>query len=308
MDIQIVLSTISVMGIMIAIGTFFAYRVDVTREVKYTLILIILNVAVPAVILNGVFSVEMTGQTLSLAAMVFGISLAYHLLALGMVGLFARIFRFKSTFAVKMMILGALGNTGFIGIPLAATIFGAEGGFLAAIFDAGLSVIVYTVVLYILQIEGKFQFRQLKAVINIPIMAILLGILVAVTGFEPPQMVIQLTSMLAGLAAPMAMLYVGMLLPPLFKKKRKVFFPEVWFPLSFRLLVIPLTVMVIFNVFSFDGWIANMIVLQTAMPTAMVIAVLFSRYTEEEDTAVVTIFSSTLLSLATIPLIAFLMT
>jgi len=65
--------------------------------------------------------------------------------------------------------------------------------------------------------------------------------------------------------------------------------------------------MVLFSLISFDGWIANMIVLQTAMPTAMVVAVLFSRYTDEEDSAVVTIFSSTLLCLATIPLIAFLM-
>ncbi|TDL31434.1 auxin efflux carrier [Jeotgalibacillus sp. S-D1] len=307
MDIQVVITTICVMGIMIAIGALFATRVNVTQEVKYVLILLILNIAVPAVILNGIFSVEMTGETLSLAAKVFGISIAYHLGALALVAAFAKIARFKSTFAIKMTILGALGNTGFIGIPLAATIFGAPGGFLAAIFDAGLSFIVYTVVIYLLQAEGRFHLRQLKAVINVPVMAIIIGILVAVTGFKPPQMVIQLTNILAGIAAPMAMLYVGMLLPPLLKKKRQVFFPEIWFPLSFRLLAIPLSMMAIFALVSFEGWIANMIVLQTAMPTAMVVAVLFSRFTDEEDTAVVTIFASTLLSLATIPFLAYLM-
>ncbi|MGD7045028.1 AEC family transporter [Jeotgalibacillus proteolyticus] len=307
MDIQVVISTICVMGIMIAIGSFFALKVNVTKEVKSVLILLILNVAVPAVILNGIFSVEMTGETLSLAAMVFGISLVYHIGALGLVYIFAKLFRFKSIFALKMTILGALGNTGFIGIPLAATIFGAPGGFLAAIFDAGLSVTVYTVVIYLLQAEGRFHIRQLKAVINIPVMAIIFGILAAVTGFEPPQMIIQLTTMLAGLAAPMAMLYVGMLLPPLLKKRGKALYPELWFPLSFRLLILPLIVMLIFTLVSFEGWVANLIVLQAAMPTAMVIAVLFSRYTAEEDTAVVAIFGSTLLSLATIPLISYLM-
>ncbi|PPA71138.1 auxin efflux carrier [Jeotgalibacillus proteolyticus] len=307
MDIQVVISTICVMGIMIAIGSFFALRVDVTREVKYVLILLIINVAVPAVILNGIFSVEMTGDTLALAGTVFGISLAYHIGALLFVGAFARIFRFKSIFALKMTILGALGNTGFIGIPLIATIFGPMGGFLAAIFDAGLSVVVYTLVVYLLQAEGKFRFRQLKALINVPVVAIIVGILSAITGFQPPHMIVQLTSMLAALAAPMAMLYVGMLLPPLLKKKDKVFFPELWFPLSFRLLIIPLAMMVILSLLSFDGWISQMIVLQTAMPTAMVVAVLFSRYTSEEDTAVVAIFGSTLLCLATIPFIAYLM-
>jgi len=307
MDIQIVVSTIIVMGIMIAIGALFAMSVTVTKEVKYVLILLILNIAVPAVILNGVFSVEMTGETLTLAGQIFGLSVAYHLVALLLVGLFAKLCRFKSTFALKMTILGALGNTGFIGIPLAATIFGAAGGFLAAIFDAGLSVTVYTIVIYLLQAEGRFRFKQLKAIINIPVIAIVVGISVAVTGFQPPQMVIQVTNMLAGIAAPMAMLYVGMLLPPLLKSQKKIIFPQLWFPLSFRLLILPLSMMAVLSLFAFEEWIGQLIVLQTAMPTAMMVAVLFSRYTSEEDTAVVTIFSSTLISLITIPFIAYLM-
>ncbi|KIL51988.1 AEC family transporter [Jeotgalibacillus soli] len=307
MDIGVVISTIGVMGILITIGALFAHHVNMTTEVKYVFILMIINIAVPSVILNGVFSIDMSGETLSLAAQVFGISLAYHVLSLAFVWIFARMLRFRSTFAVKMTVLGALGNTGFIGIPLAATIFGPMGGFLAAIFDAGLSVVNYTIVIYLLKAEGKFRFSQLKALINGPVIAIIAGIIIAVTGFHPPQVVNQLTSMLAGLAAPMAMLYVGMLLPPLLKKKRKIMFPQLWFPVVFRLLLVPLTVMLIFNLISFDGWTANMIVLQAGMPTAMALAVLFSRYTDEEDTAVVTIFSTTLLSLLTIPLLAMMM-
>ncbi|TFD98398.1 AEC family transporter [Jeotgalibacillus sp. R-1-5s-1] len=307
MDIQTVLSTIIVMGLMIATGSIFAMKVNVTSEVKSVLILLILNIAVPAVILNGVFSVDLTGGALSEAGIIFGISIVYHLAALVLVGAAAYLLRLRSVFAKKMMILGALGNTGFIGIPLAAAIFGPAGGFLAAIFDAGLSLTVYTIVIYLLQAEGKFHIRQLKAVINMPVGAIVIGILAAVSGFQPPGMMIQFVEMLAALAAPMAMLYVGMLLPPLLKKKREIFFPELWFPLSFRLMVIPLLMMLILQLFSFTGWTAQLIVIQTAMPTAMITAVLFSKFTSEEETAVVTIFASTLLSLITIPFIAWLM-
>jgi predicted permease len=307
MDIGVVISTVGIMGLLIAIGAFFSHRVEVTKEVKYVLILIIINIAVPSVILNGVFSVDMTRKTLRLAGMIFTISLVFHFSVLLFVYLFARIFQFRSLFAKKMMILGALGNTGFIGIPLSATIFGPQGGFLAAIFDSGLSFTVYTVVIYLLQSEGKFHVRQLKALINLPIMAIVVGIGFAISGLHPPQMISHLVNMLAGLAAPLAMLYVGMLLPPLIKSEKNIFFPQIWFPLSFRLLIIPLTMMLIFKLIHFNGWIAHMIVLLTGMPTAMIVAVLFSRYTDEEDSAVVMIFGSTLLSLITIPVLAILM-
>ncbi|TFE02086.1 AEC family transporter [Jeotgalibacillus salarius] len=307
MEIQTVVSTIIVMGLMIATGSIFALRVNVTSEVKSVYILLILNIAVPAVILNGVFSVDLTGDALAEAGLIFAISIVYHVAALIFVKVLTVILKMRSMFAKKMMILGALGNTGFLGIPLAATIFGPAGGFLAAIFDAGLSLTVYTIVIYLLQAEGKFHISQLKAMINMPVIAIVLGLVVALSGFQPPGMMVQFVEMLAALAAPMAMLYVGMLLPPLWKRKKEVMFPHLWFPVTVRLLVIPLIVMAVLSLFSFTGWTAQLIVLQTAMPAAMITAVLFSKFTEEEETAVVTIFASTLLSLVTIPFIAWLL-
>ncbi|MBM7579579.1 AEC family transporter [Jeotgalibacillus terrae] len=307
MDIQTVISTIIVMGLMIATGSIFALRVNVTAEVKSVLILLILNIAVPAVILNGVFSVDLTGDALAEAGLIFAISIMYHIGALIFVKILTVLLKIRSMFGKKMVILGALGNTGFLGIPLAATIFGPAGGFLAAIFDAGLSLVVYTVVIYMLQSEGKFHISQLKAVINMPVIAIVIGMIVALSGFKPPGMMIQFVEMLAALAAPMAMLYVGMLLPPLLKRGKEVLFPMLWFPVTVRLLVIPLSVMGILSLFSFTGWTAQLIVIQAAMPSAMITAVLFSKFTSEEETAIVTIFASTLLSLATIPFIAWLL-
>ncbi|WP_078430279.1 AEC family transporter [Alkalihalobacterium alkalinitrilicum] len=304
MEIYVVVTSITVMGIIIALGALLAFKADITKEIKHVLILIILNIAVPSIILNGVFNTEVTSQLLHQVLIIFIVSILFHLGALLFAWILAKVCRFKSSFAKKMTILAALGNTGFIGIPLCATIFGPIGGLLAAIFDAGLDIVLFSVVIYMLQSEKRFQFRQLKALLNVPLLAIILGLTAVITGVEPPQFIKQLTSMLAGLAAPLAMLYIGMLLPPLFQKRESLGYRQMWFPLSVRLLVIPIVTLAIMYVLPLDHLLKNIVIILSAMPTIMLATVLFAQYSNDEELAVVTTVYSTLLSLLTIPIVA----
>lgn len=307
MDVTIVITSIAVMGIMIALGVFFAYKVPITTEVKQTLILIVLNIAVPSVILNGVFNTEVTDELLNQAMIIFGISIVFHLGALLFAWIFTKIFRFKSLFAKKMTILAALGNTGFIGIPLCATIFGPVGGLLAAIFDAGLDIILFSVVIYMLQSGIGLNIRQqLKSILNIPLLAVIVGLTSAFIGFQPPEVIKQLTALLSGLAAPLAMLYLGILLQGLFKKTGFTVYPQIWFPLGIRLVIIPIFTLMLISLTNLDDLLINIVIILSAMPTFTLAAILFARYTEDEETAVMTIAFSTILSLLTIPLISYL--
>lgn len=309
MDVTIVAISIAVMGIIIALGILFASKVPITIEVKKALILIILNIAVPSIILNGVFNTEVTDQLLNQAMLIFVISIVFHLAALLFALIVARIFRFESFFAKKMAILAALGNTGFIGIPLCAAIFGPVGGLLAAIFDAGLDLVLFTVGVYILQSGKSLSFRQMiKSFINVPLIAVIIGLSSAMIGFTPPEFLKQLTGHLAGLAAPLAMLYIGMLLQGLFKKTGFTVYKQIWFPLGIRLFMIPLLTMVALSFTTFDAIIQNIVIILSAMPTFTLSAILFARYTDDEETAVMTIAFSTILSLLTIPLISLIST
>ncbi|WP_244895357.1 AEC family transporter [Evansella clarkii] len=306
MDIVVVATSVAVMGIIIGIGALLASQTTITIEVKQVLILIVLNIAVPAVILNGVFSTEVTEQLLNQVVIIFLISLIFHLGALLLAWYFTRVFRFESLLAKQVTILAALGNTGFIGIPLCATIFGPVGGLLAAIFDAGLDLILFSVVIYMLQAGNGINIRQvLKSVINLPLIAVIIGLTTAFAGINPPEFLKQLTGLLAGLAAPLAMLYLGMLLYELFKGMQFTPYKQIWFPLSFRLLLLPLMTMGILSLTPLDDLIKSIVIILSAMPTFTLAAILFARYTTDEKTAVVTIAFSTLLSLLTIPLVAF---
>ncbi|TMW72328.1 AEC family transporter [Alteribacter natronophilus] len=304
MDITVVITSIMVMGVMIGIGAFFASKVPVTAEVKQAMILIVLNIAVPSIVLNGVFNTEVTDQLLNQAILIFFISLAFHLGALLFAWIFTRIAGFRSLFAKKMTILAALGNTGFIGIPLCATIFGPTGGLLAAVFDAGLDLILFSVGVYLLQSGEKFQLRQLKSVINLPLVAVVTGLTAGVTGFQPPAILQQLTALLSGLAAPLAMLYIGMMLYNHFRVAGLKVYRQIWFPLVIRLMVIPAVTLAVVLMTPLDPFLQALVVILSAMPTITLSAILFGRYAGDEETAVVTIAVSTVLSLGTIPLVA----
>ncbi|SDO38380.1 AEC family transporter [Alkalicoccus daliensis] len=305
MDVAVVATAITVMGIMILFGYFLSAKIPVNKETKQVLVVVVLNIAVPSVILNGVFNTEVSGDLLRQVGIILLISICFHLAAIVFALLFARIAGFQSTFAKRMTILAALGNTGFIGIPLCMTIFGPTGGLLAAIFDAGLDFVIFTVGLYLLQSGSGFRLRQLKSLVNVPLAAVIVGITSAFLNFEPPAVLQQLVELLSGLAAPLAMLYIGILLQQLLKRNGFRVFPQIWFPITIRLLLIPALTLIVLSFLPLQELTRNVVILLSGMPTFMLAAILFSRYTDDEDTAVMTISFSTILSLLTIPLVAY---
>ncbi|TWI58083.1 AEC family transporter [Halalkalibacter nanhaiisediminis] len=297
--------SVSMMAIIILFGMLIGRRLEINFEAKRLLMMIIINIAVPAIIFNGIFNTKISDELLGNMLAIFIISIVLNMIGIGLGWLVARLFGFRSLKARKIAILAGIGNTGFIGIPLCAQIFGPTGGLLAAIFDAGLDVVVFTLVIMLLQQGEALSLRQFKAVFNIPVMAIMAGIIIAVIGYEPPMIAKELTATLANLAAPLAMIYVGLLIPNFYKQKKKTSLRFVSIPLVMKLLVFPFMMIALLQVLPLTSEVKQVAFIQVSMPTFMLATVLFARYADDEDTAVMTTVYSTLLSLLTIPFIAY---
>ncbi|GAB2535414.1 AEC family transporter [Gracilibacillus alcaliphilus] len=306
MSITTVSLTVCMMGIIILLGVIIARRIQITFEAKQLFMSVIINIAVPCIILNGVFNTEINDTLLMQVLKIFLISVIFNLLAIGFALISAKILDISLAKAKQLALLSAIGNTGFIGIPLCAAIFGPVGGLLAAVFDAGLDVVVFSVGIYLLQNQGGFQWRHLKSLINMPLFAVSFGLLFAASGLDAPALLKELTAMLSGLAAPLAMLYIGFLLLPFFQRKQALYYPTLWLPLLLKLLVIPISTIVVLSILPLDMMIKQLLVLLTCMPTFTLASVLFSRYTSNEQQVVITTVTSTILSLATIPLISWI--
>jgi predicted permease len=302
----IILTTTCMMGIMISIGALISKKVKITHEVKQLLMMIIINVALPAIILNGIFNTEINDALLSDMLTIFIISIVLNMLGLGLGWTAARIFGFHSIEAKKLAILAGIGNTGFIGIPLCAEIFGPVGGLLAAVFDSGVDFVTFSLVIMLIQQGNGFSLRQFKSLINIPFIAITLGILIAITGFEPPLVIKKLASYLSSLATPLAMIYIGLLISEFVRRKRKVPKRFVSVSLVMKLLLFPLIAIAILQFLPLSSFLKQLSYIQIAMPTFTLSTVLIARYTNDEESAVIAVIYSTICSLFTIPFVVYI--
>lgn len=78
---------------------------------------LIVNIAMPSIILSSIFNVHITKESFKLMIIVFILSIVINLLGIGLGFLIAHIFYRRSKRKMELAILSGLGNTGFIGIP-----------------------------------------------------------------------------------------------------------------------------------------------------------------------------------------------
>lgn len=301
MEMNTLIQSILVMAAIIGIGAAIGCRQPLAADSRQLLITIIVNVAMPCIILDGVFQTPIDDRLMLQIFAIFAVSVLLNCLGILIGWLGARTLPLSAKKRRELAILSGLGNTGFIGLPLCAALFGPKGAVLAAVFDAGLDFVMWTVAVMMLQEKGAFSLKGLKAMVNIPMIAIVAGLGFAMSGLTPPEPVKQLAAALARLASPLAMLYIGMLLPLLLRSKPQVSLPLLGVPITFKLFVFPLSAALLLSVLHVDAEITRVAVVQVAMPTVAMASILFARYAADEEMGAMTTVFSTLLALLTIP-------
>ncbi|MET3287768.1 UNVERIFIED_CONTAM: putative permease [Brevibacillus sp. OAP136] len=88
MEMEPLLTTIFVMGVMIAIGALIGKRMPLTHDSRQLMITLIVNVGLPCIILHGLFQLPMTRELLLQIFIVFGLAFL-----LSCLGVFSRILR-----------------------------------------------------------------------------------------------------------------------------------------------------------------------------------------------------------------------
>src|SRR5699024_6548504 len=117
-------------------------------------------------------------------------------------------------------------------IPLCAVLLGPEGALYAAIFDAGVDFTIWTIGVLMLQKSKKINLQTFKAMINVPMIAIVIGLSFAYVGVRPPTIFIELTDHLAALAVPLAMFYIGAIIMTLQRSKVNESTSKIWLPIT----------------------------------------------------------------------------
>lgn len=306
MEFTVIFQSITLIAMLIFIGAILAKTFPVNNDTRQMFISLIVNIAMPSIILSSIFNVEITKDSFKLIVSVFILSIIINIFGIALGSLFVRIFYPKSTKKVEIAILSGLGNTGYIGIPLCAVLIGPEGALFAAIFDAGVDFTLWTVAVFMLQKEKKFSLSMLKSMVNVPMIAIFIGLFSAYISFRPPVIFIDLIDRLSGLAVPLAMFYIGAIIMTLQRSKVNNSTTKIWIPISVKLFILPIVVATMIYFSQLEKFIVQTVIIQSMMPTLALSSILFAKYSGDEDMGAVTTVLSTISALLTIPLMLYI--
>ena len=292
--VVILLKQILMMAILSACGFLLFKAKKITHEGSRTIANILIYISLPCVIVNS-FLVERTKEKMlglaisaAAAAVVLGVAMAVSRLA----------FR-KDPIAA---FAGSFSNPGFFGIPLIVGVLSDGAVFYVAAFIAFLNLLQWSYGVSLL--TGEKASGLPKKIVTAPFMiAAALGLLLFFTGLRPPQVLQTALGYLSGVNTPLAMFTVGIYLAQADIKKMLVK-KQLYLVALIRLLVIPAISLALLSLLPkelFEMKLALLIC--AACPVGSNIAVYAQLHNKDHRYAVETIVTSTVLSVATIPLL-----
>jgi len=209
----------------------------------------------------------------------------------------------------SLQLAGLIGNTSFLGIPIAIALLPTETINFTIGFDLGTTLFSWIFGPYLLQkTSTNYSFLNLRnlafSVFNSPASRGIIGVLIIyLFGLEsimkdflwiPARVVIYL-----------AIMVVGTRLGIITNSEKIIFkFNEnIKYSLFLKLIILPIFMYLICRILNFEGIETTALVLQAGTPSAISTILMAEAYKEKRELAAKALFKTTIFSTATIPLL-----
>ena len=211
---------------------------------------------------------------------------------------------------VAVTLCAMLGNNGNMGLPISYFALGEAGLALATIYYITNSFLGNTLGVFIASMgrttdapgaESASMGSAFRSTLKVPILyAAFLGMLVNGMGWELPVGLFRPIDLLADLAIPGMLVLLGIQLSSAPLVARQAVLVRV---VALRLLGTPILALLLCWVVGITGMERNVILLQSAMPTAVITTVLATEYDAAPRFVATVIFFTTLVSMVTLSLL-----
>ena len=252
------------------------------------------NVGTPAMV---IYSITSTGITFEQYTSYF----IYYLIAIAGFGLTGIIILYllKTKDIIREIPVFLLPNNGNMGIPICLFAYGSQGLGIAASISSLIILLHFTLGVFLA--DRKFDFNIL--IKNPPFYAIIFSVTFIYFELEMPKAIINLTELLTYTAIVLILMSLGIALT-----KLKIFsFTNSIIASIGRVIIGPVIGFLIIIFFDLSGFGAGVILIQSAMPSAILNYLIGSMYSPKEivDNIASTIVVSTLMSFITVPIVVF---
>ena len=300
MDLTVIINKVISLFLIMIIGVYGNKRKIITPTINKGLTNILLEITLPCLVVSS-FIFDMDDELKNniikcfiYSPIVFIITILISYIAL---------FPIKSDKKIIMQFANVFSNCGFIGFPIIYSIFEGEGVIYASIFNMFFTILVWTY--GILLFTGKINMKEIKKVlVNPSVIAVYIGIVLFIFKIDIPEVITSTMDLVGAVTTPLSMIIVGVILSHIsFKKYMSDW--TVYYSSLLKLIITPLALFMIFKILKIHSVLSNTMVLLTAMPTAAITSILAENLNKEKEYATILVFISTVLSLVTFPLIAY---
>lgn len=292
--------------LMIGLGTLLRRAGIVRRADGRILVQLTLYVFMPALVLKIFVGADLNWDLILVPVVAFLVTAALAPIAL----LAARALHLSRATTGGVIICIAIANTGFFGLPLIAASGGEYSLPVALMYDAlGTGILIWTFSPVVASffgeghIDDRISIRSsLRGLLLPPMWALVTGLILTLVGVqELPSLIDTPVNFLAAALLPMVMLYVGIELDisGIARHWRAITAVSVG-----RLVVGPVVAFAIGGLLGFRGEALNTITVLGGMPSGMMVLVLGSHYRLPTDLLAGCVAVTTVLSLATLPIIS----
>lgn len=299
---QLFLTILPVFAI-IALG-FVLRRVHwIAAEAETTLLNLAMKVAFPCLIFDSVVRNPALQQAsnvvfpplLGFGLTVTGMALAWY--AGGFLGL--KLGHGRRTFALTV----GVANYGYLPLPIADAMFGPDVRAVLLVHNIGVEAAIWSAGILLLSgLSPKAGWRRL---LNMPLFSLVLALAINLLGIGPhvPGTVLDLARTLGVCAIPLGLILTGASLEPHLGSVRELVTPRISVAAgALRLGLLPLLILAAAKWLPLSLELRQVLVLQAAMPSAVIPIILARAYGGQPLLAVQIVVATTAVALFTIPL------
>ena len=208
-----------------------------------------------------------------------------------------------------LQLAGLIGNTSFLGIPIAIALLPSTTINFTIGFDLGTTLFAWIFGPIFLQekLQKKITLNLkglFNALINSPASRGIIGVLLAYL-FHLDEILGNYLWIPARIVIALAIIIVGTRLGIITNQKDKIFDTneEIKFSILLKLFILPFIVFLISKFLNFDFYQSSAVILQAGTPTAISTILMAEAYDVKQKIASKILFTTTLISIVTIPLL-----
>lgn len=291
-------TSVAVLYVMVLVG-FICDKVGLyTEKTAKKTIDLLLYIIGPCLMINSILSMEKSEDTIKMFFLSLLIAFATHIIA---IILNIPFFRSNNDKDAVFKYASIYGNVGFMALPLADAVLGAEGVFYCTSGVIAFNVLCFTHGVSVMS-KGKYKPNLKKLILNPGVISVAIGLPIFLLEIKLPYVITAPVSYLGSLNTPVAMIIFGTYLS---KTNLKAMFShkKTYLTALLKLVVLPLTAIGVYVLCGIRGSLLVASAITASVPCANNTFMFASKYERDVEIASQTVALVSFMSIITMPVI-----